>query len=272
MKTESWQKLKLQFHKGCKDKGKMPSKASESNSKGKGKSKATGQSVVVADDSGQSKLKESDPSTKKGSSNLGIIQLLKTIQQSQTAQGERIDKLSGCVDDLYNYNYEQYDDDIYVDEYDEDVLLYNQSSNKFGNEEGSDVNNNEPPSKRQRTDTDNKSSDGDNVFTNAGKGFGHRVVSTCINLPGEIEISWLTALQVYTAGFYVYTGTRYVVIFHVIIRGKSFGLRICVRQDVYLEVVATDKNSRAVDSRFAVAYCGYYRRRGACDIGCKQIY
>ena len=64
-----------------------------------------------------------------------------------------------------------------------------------------------------------------------------------------------------TAGIYiiipliVYTG--YVVSFHVIIRGKSFGLGICVRQDVYLEVVATNKNSGATDSRVAVAYCGY---------------
>ena len=152
---------------GGKDKGKMPSKASESNSKGKGKSKATGQGVGVADDSGQSKLEQNDPSTKKGSSNSEIIQLLKTIQQSQTAQGERIDKLSGRVDDLYNYNYEQYDDD--VDEYDEDVLLYGQSSNRFGYEGESDGNNNEPPSKIPRTDTDNKSPGGDNVFTNAGK-------------------------------------------------------------------------------------------------------
>ena len=147
---------------GGKDKGKMPSKASESNSKGKGKSKATGQGVGVADDSGQSKLEQNDPSTKKGSSNSEIIQLLKTIQQSQTAQGERIDKLSGRVDDLYNYDYEQYDDD--VDEYDEDVLLYGQSSNRFGYEGESDGNNNEPPSKRPRTDTDNKSPGGDNVF------------------------------------------------------------------------------------------------------------
>ena len=73
---------------GSKDKGQMPSKASKTSSKGKGKSKATGQSVVVADDSGQSKLEQSDPPTKKGSSNSESIHLLKTIQQSQTAQAD----------------------------------------------------------------------------------------------------------------------------------------------------------------------------------------
>ena len=49
----------------------------------------------------------------------------------------------------------------------------------------------------------------------------------------------------HTAGIsvHVLVYTSYVVSFHVIIRGKSFGLGVCVRPDVYLEVFASDIGS-----------------------------
>ena len=103
-----------------------------------------------------STVKAGDPP---GHSMGDIVKMLNVIQQNQSKQDEKIDKMGERVDEVYNsYGYSYaYDYDDYGESYEEQY------------DESVDEDSGEPAAKRQHSVTDEVSLDFNNKFVNAGK-------------------------------------------------------------------------------------------------------
>ena len=103
-----------------------------------------------------STVKAGDPP---GHSMGDIVKMLNVIQQNQSKQDEKIDKMGERVDEVYNsYSYSYaYDYDDYGESYEEQY------------DESVDEDSGEPAAKRQHSVTDEVSLDFNNKFVNAGK-------------------------------------------------------------------------------------------------------